>query len=121
MARRSICLVSAAFGLLSCASARSEETTAEQPAWFAARVAEAESRAAQRGYPALSEFPEYRRPERSQSAWEAGVQTMAAIRDALLSDPAMIDPDSPGSAEEFASRSRADAEADMRRQTVDED
>lgn len=116
---RSVCLVLAAFGLLSCAPSRTE-AAAEEPAWFAARVAEAEARAEARGYPSLQDFPPYREPGGSQAAWAAGVENMEALRAEVLDDPALVDPDSPASTEDFARRSRADAAADVRRQTVDD-
>ncbi len=118
---RFACLALAASGLVSCAPARTEAAAVETPAWFTARVAEAEARAEARGFPSLQEFPAYRRPGGSEAAWAEGVENMATLRAQVLDDPAMIDPDAPASAEDFAAQSRADAEADVRRQAVDED
>jgi hypothetical protein len=118
---RCACLALAAFGLASCAPSRTEVAATEQPAWFAARVAEAEAKSEADGYPSLAEFPAYRRTGGSQAAWEAGVAAMEQMRQEVLDDPALIDPDAAASAEDLARRSRADAEAAIRRQNVEED
>jgi hypothetical protein len=116
---RKLSLIAAAFASTACVGPRVIGATPQTPAWLAERVEAAEASA--QGYPRLEDLPDYVPAKTSHEEWRKGVSEMAVLREEVLNDPAMIDPDLDDDAAAFARQSRADAARDLARQTVDDD
>jgi hypothetical protein len=116
---RTLCLIAVAFAAAGCAGPRFIGAAPDSPAWLEERVAAAE--ASDRGYPRLEDVPEYAPATTSRAEWRQGVDDMTAVREQVLNDPAMIDPDQDADAADFTRQSRADAARDLARQTVEDD
>ncbi len=114
---RALTLLTAALAASSCAASRDASATAQEPGWLDERVREAN--AATGGYPPLSEFPTYVPQTSSLSEWRKGLSDMTAMRDEVLSDPAMEAPDAPADSETFTRESRADTARDIERQSLE--
>ena len=115
MIRLSVVLA-VAFATASCTS-----HAGAQPAWLKPSIKAAEK--SQKGYPPLSQFPTYVPATKSEPEWRKGVAAMQAMRDEVLSDPRMANPDTieAPAAAATARRARADAAADQAHHRVDTD
>lgn len=112
-------MIAAACAATACVGPFGSGSTADSPAWLDERIAAAE--ASERGFPRLEDVPDYTVEATSNEQWRRGVADLTAIREAVLNDPAMADPDLDSDAATFARESRAATARDQARQTVDDD
>jgi hypothetical protein len=115
---RLVCVVALAWPLAACVGPRVIGATPETPLWLQERIDEIE--VSQAGYPSLDDVPPYSATGRSYEEWEKGVASMEALREEVLTDPALNDPDRGMDVVESLRQARASAEADIERQLTED-
>jgi hypothetical protein len=88
---------------------------ANDPSWLKDGIADADAHAP--GYPDASNIPNPVPVGTVRREWAAGVTAMVALRESVLSDPSLIDPDAEDASDAvgFATRSREQVDRDVER------